>query len=278
MERPKFVAELTINHLGMVNIAKAMIKSAKEAGADFVKLKMKKVEKYYKAQVSRWRNLDFIAYRKSLELSEADFQEISAYCDELNIPWFATVHDETSLEFIRSFSPPFYKVASMDSGKETFVKHLLEVCQEDEKPLVLSLGGKSIEEKDYIVNLIKEAGVHAYLLHTVSIYPTPRGQNNIGNILELSSRYSDSKISIGYSGHEEGYSPSLLAFLYGAKMIERHVTLSKDFKIHHIQAALDMDEFKQMIDLITKMAEEISTPISEWQPDEMDFLKKQIYS
>ena len=80
-----YIAELSINHLGMLNIAKSMIKAAKNSGADFVKIKIKKVNKYYSQKPKKWREYDFIDYRESLELKNDDIKEMVSYCKEIGI-------------------------------------------------------------------------------------------------------------------------------------------------------------------------------------------------
>ena len=169
MEKPIIVAELSINHLGMVNIAKKMIDSAVECGANLIKLKCKNVKKYYKNDGKKWRNFNFKEYRQSLELSKDDFRELAEYCNSKGIDWFCTVHDAEGLEFIRSFKPPFYKVASMDAGKSDFVDEVINSCKSDDKPLIISLGGKDDEFTDALVSKISNSGIKAFLLHTVSI-------------------------------------------------------------------------------------------------------------
>ena len=90
MKKPIIVAELSINHLGMVNIAKAMVKSAQESGATMVKLKYKSVDDYYANDGKKWRNFNFKSYRKSLELSQDDIKDLSEYCGEIGIEWFTS--------------------------------------------------------------------------------------------------------------------------------------------------------------------------------------------
>lgn len=275
---PLFVAELSINHLGMVEIAKKMIEAAKESGADLVKLKMKNVRDYYTDESKEWRNFNFIEYRESLELSKSDFREIDEFCKELNVPWFATVHDTESREFIRQFNPPVYKVASMDSGKGTFVSETIDVCREEEKPLVISMGGKDYEETREIVRDIEEAGIKAFVLHCVSMYPTPFGKCNINHILEMKEEFESDSIKIGYSGHEQGIGPSLLAAEYGARMIERHLALTRDFNIHHIDAAITPDEFEQMTTISRRMLKERNANAEVMDEDELEFLEKRRYN
>ncbi|MCK6263247.1 N-acetylneuraminate synthase family protein [Vibrio sp. ZSDE26] len=273
----KFVAELTINHLGMVSIAKQMIKSAKEAGATLIKLKLKNVEKYYEDDSKKWRNFNFNDYRGSLELSKEDFFELDKYCKSLDIEWFCTVHDKEGLDFLKQFNLPLYKVASMDADKSEFVDYVIELCKKEGKPLVISVGGKDIEFTDELVGRINDAKIKAFLLHTVSIYPTPTGKNNINFIPVLKDKYESENVRIGYSGHEVGYSATLLAAMNGVAMIERHFTLSKDWAIHHLAAALTPSEYQAMTSLITNIKLENINVSSSYDEEELRFLKGMDY-
>ena len=71
--------------------------------------------------------------------------------------------------------------------------------------------------------------------------------------LEPIEKNASEKIKIGYSGHEVGFSASLMAAVYGARMIERHFSLSRDFNIHHIDAALIPSEFRKMTEMIDEI-------------------------
>lgn len=273
MQDIKFVAELTINHLGMVAIAKQMIKSAKNSGAQYIKLKLKSVDKYYKDESKQWRNLNFKEYRKSLELSKDDFHEIDTYCKKLNIQWFSTIHDKESLDFIKSFNVPFYKIASIDVSNESLLNDVILVCQKEDKPIIVSVGGKDLRFIDSLLSTIQSANIKCYLLHTVSIYPTPIGQSNINFIDILNNKYANDKTYIGYSGHEIGYSPTIFASMKNIKMIERHFTLSKEWKIHHIASALTPDDFKNMVTIITDIKTEKDILPLEYHKDELNFLE-----
>ncbi len=278
MEKPIIVAELSINHLGMVNIAKKMIDSAVDCGANLIKLKCKNVNKYYKNDGKKWRNFNFKKYRQSLELSKDDFSELARYCNSKGVDWFCTVHDSEGLKFIRGFQPPFYKVASMDAGKSDFVNEVIQSCKADNKPLIISLGGKDDKFTDKLVEKITDSGIQAFLLHTVSIYPTPAGKSNINYVMKLIKKYSSENIRVGYSGHEVGFSASLMAAVYGAQMIERHFSLSRDFSIHHIDAALIPSEFRQMTNMIDEIFLETTTSSESFNPEELKFLVDRVYT
>lgn len=274
----KFIAEMTINHLGMKKILQTMIKSAKDSGASAVKLKLKNVDKYYESDGKKWRNFDFKNYRKSLELFNDDFLEIDKYCNELGIPWFCTVHDTESLNFLQQFNLPYFKVASMDSGNMDFISEVAEVAKKNSSGLVISVGGKSLEYIDSVIEKVKLFKVDLHLLHTVSIYPTPIGQSNIGRIKILKERYSKYEwVKVGYSGHEIGYSASVLAAIEGVSMIERHLTLTRDFNIHHIGAGITPKEYSEMVQITQEIQAEKLHSSADQQKDEDKFLIERDY-
>lgn len=272
-----YVAELSINHLGMLNIAKAMIKAAKNSGADYVKIKIKKVNQYYKQKPKKWRGYDFISYRESLELKDEDIKEMVSYCKKVGIGWFSTVHDKNGLDFIKTLKPSFFKVASMDNKNLKLINETLKVCKKNKVPFIVSLGGQGKKETDEIIKVIKKYKVKCYLLHCVSIYPTPEGQSNINYIDYLIDRYQSNKFKIGYSGHEENYAASISAGFKNIHMIERHFTLDKNIKIHHIKSGILPIEFAKMKETISKIRKENARPVKSSSEDEKLFLDKKVY-
>jgi len=272
-----YVAELSINHLGTLNIAKAMIKAAKDSRADFVKIKIKKVDKYYSQKPKKWRGYDFISYRESLELKNDDIKEMVSHCKKIGIGWFSTVHDKTGLDFIKTLKPSFFKVASTDNKNMKLINKTLSVCKKHKVPFIVSLGGQNKKETDDMVKIITKYNVKCYLLHCVSIYPTPPGQSNINYIDYLIEKYQNKNFKVGYSGHEENYAASISAGFKNIHMIERHFTLDKNLKIHHIKAGILPSEFLKMKQTITKIRKESILPIKSLSAGEKLFLKKKIY-
>lgn len=277
IENPIMVAELSINHLGMVKIAEKMIDEAVSTGANLIKLKYKNVKKYYTDEGKKWRDFNFKSYRQSLELSKEDFAYLADYCNKKNIKWFCTVHDEEGLEFIKTFDPPYYKVASMDAEKTALVDKVISLCKKENKPFIVSLGGKNDSFVEKIVDKINDQQIKAFLLHTVSIYPTPPGKSNIMYVKHLKDKFETENIKIGYSGHEIGYAPSIMAALQGAAMIERHFSLSRDWKIHHVGCALLPEEYKKMNEIIKNCTLELESEITDFYQEELSFLKDMDY-
>lgn len=277
-KRPLIIAEVSVNHLGMEKIALAILKRCKEMGVDYIKLKVKDVEKYYDKGQKKYKGYDFLTYRKSFELSPEGFETINKWCKKNKLSWYSTVHDMKGLKFVSGFNVPFYKIASSDALSLDFVKDVVSFMKKEKrkKKLIISCGGADIKHIEKIVNLIPK-NINLYLLHCVSIYPTPVEKTNIGFIATLKDRFESKNIHIGYSGHEEGWVPSLFATQLGAEMIERHISLTRNYQIHHIQASLTTDEFQSMIQDIDKVISIMSTEFSAYFDEELDFLKEKKY-
>ncbi len=269
----KIIAELTINHLGMKKIAGATIKRCKEIGVDYIKIKKKNVGDYYE-KGKKFKGFDFITYRNSLEFNENDIKYIDSICRDLEIPWFSTIHDKESFDIISKYDVPFYKIASMDALDNKFLDWFVEFNKK-KKPTIVSTGGQTLNQ---IRNVVKRLqGIPLTVNHVVSIYPTPVDKCNIGFIYTLRKEFEDWNIDIGYSGHEIGWVPTLMAVTAGAKFIERHITLSKDLKLHHIEASLDSNEFEKMVQDIRSLESIIKVDLKEYETDEHLFLTKREY-
>jgi N-acetylneuraminate synthase len=277
MQRPLIVAELSINHLGMRKITIAMMQACQKMGVDYVKLKVKDVRTYYAKDGKKFNGYDFIEYRNSLELSSDDLRAIDCWCKDNSLRWFATAHDRRSLELLSAFDVPFFKVASMDAQNSRLLEEVLEVNAK-KKPVIVSVGGLPMEAIRKIVDAVATAGVELTLLHTVAVYPTPPENCNVGQIANLRREFGHGDVRIGYSGHEEGYVPTLLAVQYGASMIERHLTLARDLHIHHIKAALTVSEFHSMIEDVGRVVQMMNIGDSVSFEEQFNFLRDRIYS
>ena len=128
--KPLFVAEMTINHLGMYKIAIATMESLKKIGVNYIKFKMKDVNQYYEKSDKTFNGYPFNIYRGSLELCDTGFNAIDDWCRLNNMSWFSTIHDKSSLERLKKYSPPFYKLASMDALNTSLLNDILDIKPE----------------------------------------------------------------------------------------------------------------------------------------------------
>jgi N-acetylneuraminate synthase len=225
------IAEIGINHNGSVELAKQLIKGAKEAGADAVKFQKRTPElcvpkeQWNLERDTPWGRIRYIDYRRKVEFGVEEYAEIDAYCTSLDIAWTASCWDEPSVDFMERFAPPFYKMASASLTDLP----LLRKARATGRPLMISTGMSTMEEIIAAVDAVgtcdAEGRSNLLIAHATSTYPCRIEELNLKMIETLRRCYPD--VPIGYSGHETGLAPSLAAVAMGATFIERHVTLDR---------------------------------------------------
>jgi N-acetylneuraminate synthase len=219
------IAEIGINHNGNIKIAKEMIDMAVNAGCDAVKFQKRDINTVYTKEIldsyreSPWGNTQR-AQKEGLEFSKKEYDEIGQYCQAKNIEWFASAWDENSQKFLRQYNFKNNKIAS------AMLTHLplLEMVAAEGKHTFISTGMSEYEHIDCAVDIFRKANCEFTLMHCVSTYPCPDEECNVSMIPVLQSRYH---CPVGYSGHETGPLPSVLAVTMGAVALERHITLDR---------------------------------------------------
>jgi N-acetylneuraminate synthase len=219
------IAEIGINHNGSIENAFRLIDNAKAAGFNAVKFQKRTLDVVYSQEelatpresVFGKTNGDL---KKGLEFSESQYREIDSHCRQAGMQWFASPWDEASVDFLENFQVVAHKIASASLTD----RGLLEKLATTGKPLFLSTGMSSMDQIAKAVSLLDEKKL--VLLHTVSTYPAVDSDLNLSAIETLREAFPN--IPIGYSGHEVGVLPSLIAVAkYGAVCVERHITLDR---------------------------------------------------
>ena len=223
-EHPCYViGEIGINHNGKLDLAQNLISVAKNAGCNAVKFQKRTVEIVYtKEELEKPRENPFGAtngdLKRGLEFGQEAYEEIDAFCKEMEIPWFASCWDEPSVDFIAQFPVLCYKIASASLTDDALLRH----TRAKGKPILLSTGMSTYEEIDHAVDILGKENL--VLLHTCSAYPAHYPELNLRQIPELRKRYG---VPVGYSGHETGIPSSVAAVALGACVVERHITLDR---------------------------------------------------
>ncbi len=217
------IAEIGINHNGSIQNAKKLIDLAVSAHFDAVKFQKRTVDIVYsQEELAMPRENPFGStngdLKRGLELKFEDYEEIDDYCKKKGIMWFASCWDKDSVDFINLFDPPCYKIASASLTDDELIKYTASKG----KPLLISTGMSTLEEIDHAVSL---TGIDNIILYyCTSTYPTDPDEANLLGVRSFMEKYD---CPIGYSGHERGITPSVLAVALGAVSIERHVTLDR---------------------------------------------------
>lgn len=223
---PFLIAEIGINHNGDLQIAKRLIDAAFATGWSSVKFQKRNPdlavpeEQKNVMRDTPWGRITYLEYKKHIEFGKKEYDYIDAYCKEKPIMWSASPWDEPSLDFLLQYDIPYIKMASAMITNDD----LMTKAAKSGKPLLVSTGMSTLEEIDHAVEILETYSEGKFiLLHTNSDYPTPIEDLNLKMIDFLKERYH---CLVGYSGHEHNVEPSVIAVCAGAKVIERHVTIS----------------------------------------------------
>ncbi len=252
------VAELTNNHLGDEKRLREMIRLAKEAGADMIKVQKREVESFYSPEELKSPYASPFGdtlkdYRLGVELTEHLFRVLIEECNEHQIIWFTSVLDFPSLKYLEQFDPVLVKLPSTISNHRGYIK---KVAKEFSGDIVVSTG---FTDKDYETFILDTflPGRNLFLLQCTSSYPAPPESCQISVVRhyeELSIIKNMSGLIPGYSSHDVGNLGSMLAVAAGAKMIEKHVKLGDVDWVHFDGVALDLlkNTFKQFVSDVRK--------------------------
>jgi N-acetylneuraminate synthase len=217
------VAEIGINHNGDINIAKKLIDVASFTGCDAVKFQKRTVDLVYTPEeLAKPRENPFGPtnrdLKKGLEFERDEYDEINAYCKQKNLLWFTSCWDRQSVDLIDRYAPPCFKIASACLTDDRLLRH----TRGKGRPVILSTGMSTLEQIDHAVEVLGKKDL--ILLHCTSTYPGKLEELNLKAIKTLRDKYA---IPVGYSGHEVGLAPSLVAVAIGACLLERHITLDR---------------------------------------------------
>ena len=217
------IAEIGINHNGCVELAKSLIDIAVKAGCDAVKFQKRTIDVVYtKAELAKERSSRFGEtngdLKRGLEFDFEAYKEIDRYCKKKKIIWFASCWDEGSVDFIAKFNPPCYKISSASLTDDNLLRH----TKAQNKPILLSTGMSTIEQIEHAVEILGTENLILY--HCVSTYPSEHAEMNLKTIQTFKENFD---CPIGFSGHERGVTPSVIAAVLGAVSVERHITTDR---------------------------------------------------
>jgi sialic acid synthase len=225
------IAEIGHNHQGDVEKAKQLIHAAKECGADAVKLQKRSNRALYtRAYYDRPYDNEFSfgptygAHREALELSAEEYRELQAYAREQGISFFATAWDFESADLLAELDVPAFKIASGDLLNTPLQRHVAAFG----KPIFLSTGGGTMQDVERAVETITEINQQLCILQCTAAYPAATEDLNLRVITTLRERFPG--LVIGLSDHQSGISMALVAYMLGARVIEKHFTLDHALK------------------------------------------------
>jgi sialic acid synthase SpsE/sugar phosphate isomerase/epimerase len=245
-DQPTYIiAEIGVNHNGILPLALELIDVAVSAGADAVKFQKRNLEKLYAKKYldnanSGEKTLRYLLpILQQVELPDSDYEKIVEYCRQKDITFLCSAFDADSADFLETLGVPAFKVASADLTNLPLLAHLVRKG----KPLILSTGMSRMEEVEVTVNFLKQRDAEFALLHCNSTYPAAFEDIN----LRFMDRLRIFGVPVGYSGHERGIAVSTVASVLGASIIERHITLDRTMDGPDHAASLEPQGFTKLV-------------------------------
>tara|TARA_B100000900_G_C20588514_1_gene720651 strand:+ start:283 stop:1128 length:846 start_codon:yes stop_codon:yes gene_type:complete len=273
LKKPFLIGEIGINHNGSLKLAKKLIELASESGFDAVKFQKREPDistpenQKYKLRQTPWGEMTYLDYKKKIEFGHKEFKEIRKFCKKKKIIWFASAWDMASQKFIRKYNLKYNKIASaMLTNLD-----LIEKVAEEKKLTFISTGMSTLKDIEKAIKIFKKKKCKYVLMHCVSTYPCPIENLNLKMILTLKKRF---KCEVGYSGHESSVSPSIIAYMLGARYIERHITLDRSMWGTDQAASLSENGMKNLSNILNKSALVIGDGVKRLPKQEKEMLKK----
>lgn len=235
---PYVIAELGANHNGDMNLAEKLIRAAKEAGADCVKLQSWSKESLFSKGIyagNEGLEKDIDKYATT----EEQMLIMKKIADEVGIDMATSVFSEAEADFAAGvLKAPFIKIASMDVDNYP----LLAYVAKKGKPMILSTGLSTLSEIDRAVETIEAAGnTQIVILHCVAQYPPQDVEVNLNNIATYQRLYP---YPVGFSDHSLGTAIPLGSVALGVAVIEKHFTLDKNMEGWDHQVSANPEEMR----------------------------------
>jgi N-acetylneuraminate synthase/sialic acid synthase len=242
------IAEIGHNHQGKLETAKELFKVAKECGADAVKLQKRDNVSLYSRELYN-KSYDnensygktYGEHREFLEFGRDAYLELQRYAQELKITMFATAFDFKSADFLAELNMPAYKIASGDLKNTPLLKYVAKLG----KPMIVSTGGAAMEDIQRAYDTILPFNTQLALLQCSASYPTPPEEMNLRVIQILRERFPNAVI--GLSDHYDGIAVAPVAYMLGARIIEKHFTLHHSWKGTDHAFSLEPIGLKKMV-------------------------------
>ena len=228
---PYIIAEMSANHNGDINNAYKIIDMAKATGADAVKLQtytpdtmtinMKTPE--FIIEGGLWGGQSLYELYKGAFMPWEWHQPLFDYAKKIGITIFSSPFDNTAVDLLEDLNTPAYKIASFEVVDLPLIKYVAQTG----KPMIISTGMADVEEIQEAIEAARESGCKELaVLHCVSGYPAPAADYNLRTLVDMQKKFG---LVTGLSDHTIDNTTAITSVALGASIIEKHVTLDRNF-------------------------------------------------
>ena len=270
--RTIIIAEAGVNHNGDMDMAREMVRTARRAGADYVKFQTAVPELVISsiAPKAAYQEETTGSGESQLDMCRRIHLPLSAYtqladlCHSEGIGFMSTPFDLVSIDTLVPLDMDWWKIPSGEITNLPYLRRIARLC----RPVIMSTGMSTIPEITRAMEILTSYGLdssHIALLHCNTQYPTPMADVNLRAMEALRAI---TRGPVGYSDHTAGIEVPIAAVAMGAQIIEKHFTLDKSLPGPDHKASLDPDELTAMIRAIRNIEQALGSPVKQPSPSE----------
>lgn len=227
---PYIVAEMSANHNGSIQTAFNIIESAKQSGADAVKLQtylpdtitLNCDSEDFRIRGGIWDGRTLYELYEQAHMPWDWHAPLFAHARKHGITIFSSPFDATAVDLLENLNAPAYKIASFEAIDLPLIKYVARTG----KPMIISTGMADASEIEEAIDAAREGGCKELaILHCVSGYPAPTADYNLATIPDMIRRFG---LVTGLSDHTLGNTTAITSVAMGASIIEKHLTLDRN--------------------------------------------------
>ncbi len=242
---PLVIVEIGINHEGSLDVAKEMVDSAHQAGAEIIKHQTHVVEdemsKEAKKVIPGNASVSIYEIMKRCALGEEDEIELKKYVESKGMIYISTPFSRAAADRLERMGVAAYKIGSGECNNYPLIEHIASFG----KPMIVSTGMNDISSVRKTVKILEEHNIEYALLHTTNLYPTPVHLVRLGAMQELVKEFPNAVI--GLSDHTTSNRACFAATALGASILERHFTDKMERSGPDIINSMDPIALKELI-------------------------------
>ncbi|MES2427303.1 MAG: pseudaminic acid synthase [Bacteroidota bacterium] len=250
--KPFIIAEMSGNHNQSIDKALSIIDAAAATGAHAIKLQT------YTADTltidvsdnefkitdpnSLWQDRSLYDLYQEAYTPWEWHEALFAHARKKGLICFSTPFDYTSVDFLEDLNVPVYKIASFENNHLPLLKKVAQTG----KPVIMSTGISTLADIEIAVRTLRENGcTELILLKCTSTYPATPENTNLLTIPHMAELFD---CHVGLSDHTLGIGVSVASLALGARVIEKHFTISRAEGGVDSAFSLEPAEFKMLVE------------------------------